>query len=306
MTMHKKLIPALACSAALVCLGALAACGDTSGGESDPAPVGETRAPDGTAAPGSNTPSDADGKGNPRGTSSPMATATPSVRPTIESTVVPNAVPSIVPTVTPPVDPTPEPDDIRAFEFSYEGVPSPVKAKIMRDGEVTIDSLPTELFPVFHVVESSGQSIDDNFCDVIVSRVERGALDAVRNIGGFAVRIDALPTAAKGFRYAALLKAIPIFNMAHFNTRLKLVSAKARIVLQEGALTPILGYVFELNKALNQLSVSTETTQMTGEISARDLICDLRSGKASIEFEVTTNKPDYRPTVRTVGFSGPL
>jgi len=320
--MRHSIIPALASSAVVVCLGAVAACGGSSDDGTIPGPAGDRPAPNGTSTPGSKTPSDVNGIGNAGqgGAVNPtaMPTATPSIVPTtsptgiptivpsVSPTVIPTVIPSVIPTVLPTINPTPEPDETREFEFNYEGVPGPVKARVTREGVVTIDALPTELSPIVHLVDSSGRPISDTFCDLVASRAARGALDSVRDRGGFTIKIDALPTATKEFRYAALLKAIPLSSgMARIEPRLKLTSATARIVLEEGAITSILGNVFGLNMELRKLPVSTDTAQMTGEIFAQDLLCDLRSGKASIEFDVTTDKPGYSPRVKTNGFEGP-
>ena len=147
-----------------------------------------------------------------------------------------------------------------------------------------------------------------SFCELVTSYAEAGERSLVRSrTDGFIVTIDALPTATKGFRYAAILKAYGLLDPAlvRVDNQPKLISAKARVVLADGAISSILGDVYELDMALRKLPVSTETAQMTGEILARDLMCDLYSGKASIEFDVTTDRPDYRPHVRTSTFEGP-
>gem|GEM_PF-5959548 len=279
MAVRYSFFPAFASSAVLLCTGVLPACGGSSDDDFDPAPPRNVPAPNGTAIPGSNAPSGSPANANGKGYGASK----------------------------PPVGRATKPDEMREFEFSYEGVPGPIKGKVSSAGEISFDSWPTNLSPIVHLEVRPLEALDDAFCSRVERTAKFGALNLVRGMHGYTLAIDALPTGSFGFRIAAAAGARPLGlgAMLSNSTVPKLLSAKARVILADGAISSILGNMAELDASLAKLSVSSVSAQMNGEIFAQDLMCDLRSGKASIEFDVTTDKPGYRPLVKTAGFKGP-
>jgi len=256
-----------------LCVGALPACGGSSDDDFVPAPANTVPSPSATTTPTSKTPDGSGGNRESKGTGA----SNPNERRT------------------------------REFEFSYEGVPGPIKAKVSPAGEISFDSWPTNLSPTVHLEVRPLQALDDAFCTRVERTAKLGAWNLVRGMHGYTLAIDALPTGSFGFRIAAAAGARPLGQGAMIGNSAvpKLLSAKARVILADEAISSILGNVAELDASLAKLPVSSVSAQMNGEIFAQDLMCDLRSGKASIEFDVTTDKPGYQPLVKTSGFKGP-
>lgn len=223
----------------------------------------------------------------------------------------PTPVPS--PIRTPGGNPTPVPspvaDDRQPFEFTYRGIPGPMKARVDPGARIKIESWPKLMSPTLVLPRQVDFArVTNDFCSGIEASARAGRRDLVRGWDSFVASIEVMPFATIDFTNVVRRKALDAIGGVGgpvLTNQPGLARIRARVVLGEGSITAILGDTSALEAIFTKVPVSLQFGTWNGEISAMDLVCDLKSGKAKLVFEAETDVPGYSPTSEVSSLGGP-
>lgn len=230
-------------------------------------------------------------------------------------TPVPTAGPSLGPTARPTTGPAPAPTSApleegwTAFEFSYAGIPEPVKAKVSRGGAIEIQGWPKRMEPKLVLPRARHYAqVDDAFCADVESNAKAGRFEAVRGRGSLPANIEVMPIVSIDFANMArrtALDALGGVGAPYLIDAPTLTLVAPKVILADGAISSHLGTPETLQAIFTRPFVSLSLGTWNGEIAAMDLLCDLRAGKAKIIFEAQTDEPVYRPVSAVSALGGP-
>jgi hypothetical protein len=196
----------------------------------------------------------------------------------------------------------PAADEKVPFEFAFPGIEGQVTGRVSLDGNVEIVDWPTQFKTKVQVAPNSVAEVDDSLCKDVARRVSdlkdspQDYIDykykLVRNSIPFEMQIVIDPTLSNEFKAAAMGAAEakrPGLSSYTLESKAPISALKQRLVFAPDALSQELGNLAELEQIFDQSQVDTGLGIWKGSTKASDLICDFRSGKAWLEYEIEEN-----------------
>ena len=212
---------------------------------------------------------------------------------------------TIVPTPSPSVAPTKSPaDEGLSFAFQHNGVIGTIGAKIKNFRDIELDSIPSQFeFELKRISAASNFVVDSAFCTALSTKLSeyRSESDFGKSVLETSVRGDSsqlfyvtarvIPTNDGRFENSAFRAAaakFPKVSFAKITQDIKFVRSNLKIVAEPGALVNVIGDIPVLEGQLFVQELDYIGGQFYGRIMAQDLLCDLWSGKAKIQYELET------------------
>lgn len=216
-------------------------------------------------------------------------------------------------------DPAPLiPEEGAVMEFAVPGLQGMVSARVFAEGRMELEKRPLHFETKILLDTQNSTQLDDEFCEKVrkyyipafllikndpIPSNGRWIIDA-RESHPFTLEIPLDPFFSTDFSTAAMEAARlkwPQIQEFYLKQTLKISKVRPKLVLAEDALSHSVGKLGELEQMFGGHNVYPNRGIWKGTTWASDLVCDLRSGKAKVEFELEMNGFRFTTTVKGVG-----
>jgi hypothetical protein len=216
-------------------------------------------------------------------------------------------------------DPVPLiPEEGALMEFAVPGLQGMVSARVFAEGRMELVKRPLHFETKILVDTQNSARLDDDFCEEIRTKqiphyliiknypppLNGYRYNIIRDYYKFILETPLDPFFSTDFSTAAIEAARlkwPQIQEFYLKQTLKISKVRPKLVLAEDALSHTFGKLGELEEMFGGHNVYPNRGIWKGTTWASDLVCDLRSGKAKVEFELEMNGFRFTTTVKGVG-----
>jgi hypothetical protein len=206
----------------------------------------------------------------------------------------------------PSVNPTEKPEPgVQRFSFKHPGVVGKINARILNSRDIYLEPIPNQFnFKLKRDSSASNIEIDNEFCKNIGERLSgfRAMSDLQKNLLEIDLRRDqsqrffavstVIPTNDGRFQNSAFKAAAALFPEVVFAVivdDVKFVESDVKILADNDALVNALGNLQAVAGQIALENFDYSNGRFSGRVMAHDLLCDIFSGKAKLQFRLKTS-----------------